>query len=326
MKPSNSTKFAQKTIVSLFAGAGGVDLGLKQAGHDLLWANDIDNDSCITYQSNLHSKIECCDIRTIPNSVIPEADVIVGGFPCQGFSVANKFRSISDSRNTMYLEMRRIVEEKLPRWFIAENVPGILSLNDGEVFQQIIEDFSGIGYRVTYALQNMADFGIPQRRRRVIILGTRNDLSPSLDLRHPTPTHSKTGTDGKKMWVSISQALAGLKTPQHSSDAQSQYKFVERNFVGHRKTNPDLPSPTILARGNGKGGVNALPHPFEPRRLSVLESACIQGFPPDFTFAGSMTSRYRQIGNAIPPPYGKLLGMQLGSIYPESQNLEVPAV
>ncbi len=303
-----------KTVVSLFAGAGGIDLGLKKSGHKIIWANDIDEDSCATYRRNIGDHIMCSDIRNVPLNDIPNSDVVVGGFPCQGFSVANKFRSTSDSRNTMYLEMRRVIQGKKPLWFIAENVPGILSLNDGKVFQQILEDFSTMGYRLTHAIQNMADFGVPQRRRRVIILGTRKDLPNTSDLLHPLPTHSRIPSNGLLPWISISSALESIGTIENPSDQQSLYKFVERNFTGHRRTNPDLPAPTILARGNGRGGVNALPHPTENRRLSVIESACIQGFPSTYHFEGSMTSKYRQIGNAVPPPYGKLLGNILKSL------------
>jgi DNA (cytosine-5)-methyltransferase 1 len=303
-----------KSIVSLFAGAGGIDLGLTRAGHKILWANDFDFDSCETYRFNLGNHIHCGDIRNIDSKEIPDADLIVGGFPCQGFSVANKFRSVKDKRNELYEEMLRIIIDKKPKWFVAENVSGIMSIGGGQVFEMIIEDFESAGYRVIHRLENMADFGVPQKRKRVLILGTRRDLPSEMTLHHPEHTHSKNETLFLRKWVTMGEALSEFKNLEVPQDLASKYKFIERNFTGHRRSNPDQPSPTILARGNGKGGVNATPHPFEPRRLSVMESAYIQSFPHTYVFKGSMTSQYRQIGNAIPPLYGELIGDALSKL------------
>ena len=302
---------SSKQIVSLFAGAGGIDLGLIRSGHQVIWANDFDLDSCETYAHNLGEHIHCSDIKEVKSNSIPDSDLIVGGFPCQGFSVANKFRSVEDKRNELYEEMLRIIQEKQPKWFIAENVSGILSLGGGEVFQMILGDFKAAGYRVTHRLENMADFGVAQKRKRVVILGTRSDLPLDMTLRHPDPTHSKNPTLFMKKWVTMGEALRAFQNFDVPQDVASKYKFVERNFTGHRRSDPDQPSPTILARGNGKGGVNATPHPFEERRLSVMESAHIQSFPHTYIFKGSMTSQYRQIGNAIPPMYGELIGNEI---------------
>lgn len=302
---------SSKQVVSLFAGAGGIDLGLIRAGHQVIWANDFDLDSCETYAHNLGDHIHCSDIKEVKSNSIPDSDLIVGGFPCQGFSVANKFRSVEDKRNELYEEMLRIIQDKQPKWFIAENVSGILSLGSGKVFQMILDDFKAAGYRVTHRLENMADFGVAQKRKRVIILGTRSDLPLDMTLRHPDPTHSKNPTLFMKKWVTMGEALRTFQKFDVPQDVASKYKFVERNFTGHRRSDPDQPSPTILARGNGKGGVNATPHPFEERRLSVMESAYIQSFPYTYIFKGSMTSQYRQIGNAIPPMYGELIGNEI---------------
>jgi DNA (cytosine-5)-methyltransferase 1 len=306
--------FKSKTIVSLFAGAGGLDLGLKEAGHRIIWANDSDKDSCDTYSRNIGEHIHCEDIKKVASDLIPDADLIVGGFPCQGFSVANRFRSADDKRNELYLEFLRILKAKKPKWFVAENVTGILSLDKGQVFQMVLKDFSDCGYRVNFRTENMADFGVPQTRRRVLILGTRIDLDSSQDLVHPEPTHSKSSTGTLEPWKTMGDALAEFSTQEIKDDLQSQYSLVVRDFVGHRATSLTKPSPTILARGNGQGGVNATPHPSEPRRLSVKESAAMQSFPAWFAFEGKMTSQYRQIGNAVPPEYGKKLGAVLGGL------------
>jgi DNA (cytosine-5)-methyltransferase 1 len=309
-KAALNKKLKPLKVVSLFAGAGGIDLGLKKAGLDIVWAVDNDADCVETYRKNIGEHIICADITTIKSKDIPDADIIVGGFPCQGFSMANRFRSTEDTRNTLYLEMLRIIKDKKPKWFIAENVKGILSLGGGEIFKGILSDFSKAGYRVNYQLVNMADHGVPQLRKRVLIIGTRKDLPENLTAIHPEPTHSKDSKDNKQNWVSISEALKLVDRYKENfpNNIGSKYKVEFRNFTGHRKTDPQAPSPTILARGNGKGGVCAIPHPNGKRRLTIRESASVQTFPIDFEFVGSINSMYRQIGNAVPVEYGKKLG------------------
>jgi len=312
---------SKPTVISLFCGAGGIDLGLQNAGLDIIWANDNDKDSVDTYRKNVDTRVVLDDVKNIDPKSIPDGDILVGGFPCQGFSVANKFRSNSDERNELYTEMLRLIKAKKPKWFVAENVKGILSLDKGAVFKMILDDFERTGYRVSYEVVNMADHGVPQTRQRVIILGTRKDLPESLDAYHPIRTHSKDSKkDGLIEWVTMGQALKKLEQYDIDHDVSSSYKVVDRNFTGHRKTNPDKPSPTILARGNGGGGVNATPHPYLPRRLSVMESAIIQSFPHTFRFCGSMTSQYRQIGNAVPVLYGEKLGKMFVDISRKSVN------
>lgn len=313
-KISSAKKTAERlSVVSLFSGAGGIDLGLKQAGLDIVWAVDNDPDSVETYRKNIGDHIICADITDVRSEDIPKADIVIGGFPCQGFSMANRYRNTEDTRNTLYLEMLRIIRDLKPKWFIAENVKGILSLGGGQIFQNILQDFSDAGYRIKYELVNMADHGVPQLRKRVLILGTRKDLPESLTATHPSTSHHKNGEGGKKKWVSISDALKQIDnhTGDFPNNIGSKYKVEYRNFTGHRKTDPNQPSPTILARGNGKGGVCAIPHPKGKRRLTIRESALIQTFPMNFEFVGSINSMYRQIGNAIPVEYGRKLGETL---------------
>jgi DNA (cytosine-5)-methyltransferase 1 len=302
-------------IISLFSGAGGLDLGLIRAGHQIIWANDSDLDCVQTYRLNIGDHIVHADIAGISPEIIPCADVVVGGFPCQGFSQANLKRSKSDKRNKMYRHFRAIVKAKKPKYFLAENVKGILSLDDGKAMKKIIEDFSNAGYRVKYQLFNLADYGVPQTRQRVIIAGTRNDLPIEKDFEFPPPTHNKDKESVLLPWVTISQALNGIPEPGAEPNLPnhiySTYKVTLRNFTGHRKTNPNKPSPTILARGDGKGGVCAIPHPNNHRRMSIRESATIQTFPPDFKFIGKMNSCYRQVGNAVPVIFAERLGEQL---------------
>ncbi len=295
-------------IISLFSGAGGLDLGLVQSGHTVVWANDNDFDACETYRNNIGEHIVCDDIENIKINTIPDADVIAGGFPCQGFSMANKSRSIDDERNKLYKYFVKVVAIKKPKYFLAENVRGILSIEKGEAIKTIVNDFKKIGYDVQYQLFNMANYGVPQTRQRVIISGTRKDIENTFSF--PQPTHTKDG------WINIAEALSEIPEPSCENDTipnhiYSKYKITNRNFTGHRKTDPQKPSPTILARGNGKGGVCAIQHPNNHRRMSVRESSTIQTFPMDFVFSGKMNSMYRQVGNAVPVLFAKHLGLQL---------------
>ena len=307
-------------VISLFSGAGGLDLGFIQSGHEIVWANDNAPDAVKTYQLNIGKHIKLADIADIDTSAIPAADVVVGGFPCQGFSLANLKRHSEDERNTLYLQFLRVVHDKKPKYFLAENVRGILSLEGGTAIKKIVSDFEAIGYRVQVRLFCTADYGVPQTRWRVIIAGTRIDISEGFDYIYPEPTHSKTQLDTlfkqTKPWVTIEEALADIADPiGDESDLPnhicSKYKVTNRNFTGHRRTDPQKPSPTILARGNGKGGVCAIQHPRNHRRMSIRESAIIQTFPLDFKFVGKMNSCYRQVGNAVPVLFAYHLGVQL---------------
>lgn len=167
-------------VISLFSGAGGMDLGFIKSGFNIVWANDFFPDAVETYKKNIGNHIVLGDITKIKSEEIPcekgKVDVLIGGFPCQGFSIANKNRHEADERNFLYLEMKRIIEDKQPKFFVAENVKGILSLGKGKVIEMIVDDFKKIGYKVDYKLLNSADYGIPQQRERVIIIGNRIGL------------------------------------------------------------------------------------------------------------------------------------------------------
>lgn len=301
-------------ILSLFSGAGGLDLGLIQAGHEIIWANDIDKDAVASYSKNIGNHITHSDIKDVCLEDMPnDADVVVGGFPCQGFSQANLRRSIDDERNELYKFFYETIKAKQPQFFIAENVKGILSLGGGTVIAQIEADFKEAGYITTVNLVHLADYGVPQTRQRVFILGQRKDIADEMLFRIPTKTHGKNGEP--LPWVSILNALGHYPEPNEPNEYHnhicSAYKVEYRNFTGHRQTDPDKPSPTILARGNGKGGVCAIPHYNGKRRLTIRESATIQTFPESFEFIGQMNSCYRQIGNAVPVKFAHILGEEL---------------
>ena len=304
-------------VVSLFSGAGGLDLGFIKAGHQVIWANDNFLDAVKTYRRNIGEHIICDDISNIPSSEIPSHDILIGGFPCQGFSVANTKRDENDGRNKLYLEFLRVLKDKQPKYFLAENVKGILSLSSGKVFELIIQDFTSAGYRVKFKVLNAADFGVPQRRERVIILGCRNDID--IELVHPKPTHfEKTNLfNDQKKWVSIGEALSEIPEPEEKHDlsnhSYSKFKLKFNGYLGNRAIDPSKPAPTVTARGDEKGGVVVLHHPNNHRRMSVRELAITQSFPNSFIFDGTNSSAYRQIGNAVPP----LLAFAVASIFPK---------
>lgn len=176
------------TVVSLFSGCGGLDLGFINAGYEVIWANDFFSEAVETYKKNIGDHIIFEDISKIKNSDIPnDFDILLGGFPCQGFSIANSKRSMKDERNFLYKEMLRIVKDKKPKFFLAENVKGLLSMHQGKIIEMIKKDFEKIGYNVDYKLVNSADYGVPQQRERVLIMGNRigkNNIFPE-------PTHIK---------------------------------------------------------------------------------------------------------------------------------------
>jgi DNA (cytosine-5)-methyltransferase 1 len=164
-------------VISLFSGAGGMDIGFINAGCKIVWANDFNADAVQTYKKNIGEHIVLGDISAIDTKEIAKntknIDIVIGGFPCQGFSIANKNRGMEDSRNFLYLEMLRVIKDKSPKFFVVENVKGLLSINNGKTITMIVKDFENIGYKVDYKLLNSADYGVPQYRERVIIIGNK---------------------------------------------------------------------------------------------------------------------------------------------------------
>lgn len=161
-------------VVSLFSGAGGMDLGFIHKNFEIIWANDFFKEAVDSYKLNIGNHIVFGDITKIESSDIPDnPDVIIGGFPCQGFSIANTKRSMEDKRNFLYKEMLRVIKDKKPKYFVAENVKGILSMEKGQVIKMILNDFRELGYEVDYRLLNAAEYGVPQLRERVVIIGNR---------------------------------------------------------------------------------------------------------------------------------------------------------
>ncbi len=292
-------------VISLFSGCGGVDLGFIKAGAKIIWANDIDCDAVKTYKQNIGNHIICKDIYDVNIDEIPnEADLIAGGFPCLGFTVAKgKSRNINDSINFLYKEYIRILKAKMTKYFLIENVPGMKSGKEfNAFFENMIKEFEDIGYRVKHKTLLASEYGVPQNRKRVIIIGTRNDIK--VEPNFPSPTHSKNNNLILKPYVSLKDAISDLPEDYDESipnHVGSKHKVKINGYVGNRQLDWNKPSPTITGRGSRSGGAVIHPHPNNKRRLSVRECARLQSFPDDFNFSGSNGAAFAHIGNAVPP-------------------------
>lgn len=309
-------------IISLFTGAGGLDLGFKKAGFKTVWANEFDKVIWETFELNFpKTKLDKRSITEITSKEIPEVDGIIGGPPCQSWSEAGAGRGICDSRGKLFNDYIRLLKEKQPKFFLAENVSGILSNRHSEAFTNIIKDFESAGYIVSQELLNANDYDVPQDRKRVIIIGYRKDLKKKFefpkaptskklvlkdaiwDLRNAKPAKetNKTNGDDKLTAPNHEYMIGGFSTI-----------YMSRNRV----RSWDEPSFTIQA-----GGRHAPLHPQTPkmqfveqnkrifvpgkekkyRRLSVRECARIQTFPDDFIFKyTNVADGYKMIGNAVP--------------------------
>lgn len=319
-------------IISLFCGAGGMDLGFIKAGHKIVWANDNDADSIQSYEKFFTEKFGAAkkhiileDIRKVKIKDIPDGDVVIGGFPCQGFSIANPYRNEEDERNFLYLELLRVIKGKKPKYFVAENVSGLCSIGGyetpedkknhlGRVLKLILKDFNKAGYHVEWKVLDAANYGVPQHRKRIIILGTRKDQKKLLT--HPSESHMADPVNSSYgQHLTLGDAIGDLPEPDTNHNflnhIGTKHQVKINGFIGNRATDPKKPSPTIVGRGGGTGGPVIIPHPNLKRRLTVRETARLQCFPDDFHFQGSTSSCYRQIGNAVPWPLAYAIASKL---------------
>lgn len=288
------------TAVSLFCGAGGLDMGFDRAGFKTIWANDMDANACKTHQNWSKATVVCGDISKVDYAAIPVSDVILGGFPCQGFSLSGP-RKIDDSRNVLYKHYVKLVRQNKPKAFIGENVKGLLTMGEGKIIDAIVADFAECGYDVYCKLLNAKNFGVPQDRERVIIVGFRQDLNVR-DFKLPD-------TNGQTM--TLREAIGNM--PQVKScdvcDAPYSSRYMSRN----RKRGWDDVAYTVPAMAKqvtlwpGSPDMKKLDKDLwafgdegTTRRLSWREAAAIQTFPTDLEFSGDLTSIYKQIGNAVP--------------------------
>ena len=208
-------------VASLFSGVGGLDLGFIQAGFETIYANDISKDVWETYELNLGIKVDKRSLFEVSSKEIPKVDGIIGGPPCQSWSLAGEMRGVDDERGRLFYEYVRVIEDLNPKFFVAENVPGISSITHRREFKNITNKLEGIGYKVRTNVYDSRNYGVPQERRRVIIVGYRKDLG--LTFVKPEPTHSKevgsnlTG-EGKPRWLTLKDTISNLPEAVPSLD------------------------------------------------------------------------------------------------------------
>lgn len=300
-------------VASLFCGCGGTDVGLlgnfdflgnhyRQNPMKIVYANDIDDNACAIFEKNFGIKPDNRDIRTVSSSEIPEIDILTGGFPCQSFSIVAqnpKRLGVKDDRGKLFFEMCRILRDKQPKCFIAENVKGILSANGKSAFPLIIKEFEDSGYSVSYRLLNAVNYGVPQKRERVIIVGIRKDLNKKFDFDTlpkegciPTSTLSQIiEKDVPEKYFFSQKAVDGMmKKRDLMNKGRAQDINQPCNTVGAHLAKVSLNSTDPVLLENGKY-----------RRFTPREVARIQSFPESFELIGSEGAQYRALGNAIAP-------------------------
>lgn len=346
-----------------FSGPGGMALGAHDAVdrdaelksrmslvHE--WAVDIDSDSCATYRSNIpgatSESVLTGDARDAAAAIgkLSNIDGFAFGFPCNDFSLVGEHKGLNGAYGGLYRTGVKVLESKRPRWFIAENVGGIRSANGGTAFELILEELEGAGYDITPHLYRFENYGVPQRRHRVLVVGVRKDLE--VRFRVPAPTHGPGLIPYVTSSAALGKPLSGAVT-NNERTRQSQ-KVVDRlnlidpgenafnarrmtdearlNVKGafisqiYRRLHPDQPSYTVT--GSGGGGTHVY-HWEEPRALTNRERARLQSFPDDFHFEGSKDSVRKQVGMAVPPVgaravftalFRSLYGLEYDSIEP----------
>ncbi len=300
-------------VASLFCGCGGTDVGLV-GGFDFLgkhyrsnnmkivYANDIDDNACRIFEENFELKPDNRDIRQVSSAELPDFDILTGGFPCQSFSIIAqnpKRLGVKDDRGKLFFEMCRILRDKKPKCFIAENVKGLLTANQRNAFPLILEEFKNSGYDVRYMVLNSAYYGVPQKRERVIIVGFRKDLNinfifpdkiiTSENLFEPLKKVIDKSVDEKYFFSE--KAVAGMMRRREKMN-KGRAQDIEKpcNTVGAHLAKVSLNSTDpVLLDGS------------RYRRFTPREVARIQSFPEQFELVGTETAQYRALGNAIPP-------------------------
>ena len=300
-------------VASLFCGCGGTDVGLlgnfdflgrhyDSNNMEIVYANDIDDNACRIFEKNFGITPDNRDIREVKSEEIPEFDILTGGFPCQSFSIIAqnpKRLGVKDERGKLFFEMCRILREKKPKCFIAENVKGILTANKKSAFPLIIKEFEESGYNITYRILNSANYGVPQKRERVIIVGFRKDLTMRfsfpdaeiVDKNEFIPLKNVIEKKVDEKYFFSERAVAGMMRNRVSMNkGRAQDISKPCNTVGAHLAKVSLNStdPVLIEKNRY-------------RRFTPREVARIQSFPEEFALIGSESAQYRALGNAIPP-------------------------
>lgn len=300
-------------VGALFCGCGGTEVGLRggfsflgceYASHpiELVYANDIDSHACTMFAANLGVAPDQRDIRTVSSAEIPDCEILIGGFPCQAFSIIaqNPPRlGIQDDRGKLFFEMCRVLRDKQPLCFIAENVKGLLTANQKQAFPLILQEFAASGYDVSYAVLNAANFGVPQKRERVFIVGFRKDLQVTFSF--PQATHA-----AGSGWVPLARVLEPQVDEKYYFSERAVQGMLAKRATMNKGRAQDITQPCNTVGAHlAKVSLNSTdPVLCEQgcyRRFTPREVARIQSFPESYQLLGSETAQYRALGNAIPP-------------------------
>lgn len=294
------TKASNFSVVSLFSGCGGMDLGFiggfsvfgryyAKNPFFIKWANEINAAACRTYQRNIDNNIHYGDIKEYIATLPLNADVIIGGFPCQDISINGKGLGISGKRSSLYTAMIEAINIVKPKVFVAENVKGLLLKSRRESFSKIMEDFGMLGYEVSHQLYHAADYGVPQSRERVFIVGTANGVGKFIP---PKPERTSDN------WMTATEAIGDLEYLDKDESINHIWSVANVSHdQGNRRLDANRPGFTIRAECHG----NIQFHYSQPRRISMREAARIQSFPDSFIFDSKLRETERQVGNAVPP-------------------------
>ena len=319
-------------IISLFSGAGGLDLGFKQAGFSTIWANEYDKDIWETFEKNFtHTTLDRRSIVNILSDEIPETLGLIGGPPCQSWSEAGKSRGIDDHRGQLFFEFIRVLRDKKPLFFLAENVSGMLASRHSEALDNIKKHFSDSGYKLSFKLLDAHDYGVAQTRKRIFFVGYREDLG--IEFEFPEPLKQKLYLQDVIDDLKDTAISAKNKTYTNSDECRiPNHEYMTGGFSSmymsrNRVRAWDEPSFTIQA-----GGRHAPLHPQAPkmelvekdkrrfvegseelyRRLSIRECARIQSFPDEHKFYyKNLTAGYKMVGNAVPPQLASILAQKI---------------
>jgi len=300
-------------VASLFCGCGGTDIGLlgdftfngvKYAANDIniVYANDIDKNACDIFEKNFGIIPDNRDIREVTSDELPDFDILTGGFPCQSFSIVAqnpKRLGITDERGKLFFEMCRILRDKQPICFIAENVKGLLSANNGDAFPLIIDEFKNSGYTVSHAVLNAVNYGVPQKRERVIIIGIRNDLKKEFLF---TDAPINIASD----FVPLGNVIDSTIPEKYFFSERAVQGMIKKRTIMNKGRAQDINKPCNTVGSHlAKISLNSTdPVLFidgRYRRFTPREVARIQSFPDNFILTGSESSQYKALGNAIPP-------------------------
>lgn len=318
-------------VISLFAGAGGLDLGFKKAGFDIVLANEYDSAIWETYERNHDTKLIKDDIRNVDSNLFPDCDGIIGGPPCQSWSEAGSLRGINDPRGQLFYEYIRILKDKQPKFFLAENVKGMMAQRHNSAVHDIIREFEEAGYDVFINLLNANDYGVAQDRKRVFYVGFRKDLKINFefpkslrsklvlkdviwDLRDSAiPAQDKNKTNGVNCLVRNHEYYIGsYSTIFMSRNRVRQWDFPAFTVQASGRQSQLHPQAPVMPKIALNVNVFAPGYEHLYRRLTVREAARVQGFPDDFIFYyTSVNDGYKMIGNAVPVNLAFLIAGQI---------------